>query len=109
MATARQQVVLETLAARQRAAELLKQLEAAQAECEGVLKGDQRQDLMKQVTGKSSIETAICSARRMVEMMDRALEEAQKVVVEEPVEELPRVEVVARIGRGSGARVVGGR
>ncbi len=109
MGTTRQQVVLETLAARQRAAELVKQLEQAQQECNGLLKGDQRQDLVKQVTGKSSIETAMATAKRMVEMLDRALEESQKVVGEDLAPE-PTVHVVARIGvAGVGARVAGGR
>ena len=93
MGTTRQQVVLETLAARQRAAELLKQLEAAQAECDGCLKSDQRQDMMKTVTGKSSIEAAMASAKRMVEMLDRALEDAQKSVEEAE----PEPEVVVRL------------
>ena len=103
--------MLETLAARQRAAELVKQLELAQQECNGLLKGDQRQDLVKQVTGKSSIETAMATAKRMVEMLDRALEESQKVVVEEETVSEPEVRVVVgRIGVGGiGARVAGGR
>ena len=94
MGTTRQQVLLETLAARQRAAELLKQLEQAQQECNGCLRSDQRQDLVKQVTGKSSIETAMASAKRMIEMLDRALEEAGKGGTDGEL----RVEVVARIG-----------
>ena len=112
MGTTRQQVVLETLAARQRAAELLKQLEAAQAECDGCLKSDQRQDMMKTVTGKSSIEAAMASAKRMVEMLDRALEDAQKSVEEaepEPEVVVRPVEVLGRIGPLSVGRVAGGR
>ena len=112
MGTTRQQVVLETLAARQRAAELLKQLEAAQAECDGCLKSDQRQDMMKTVTGKSSIEAAMASAKRMVEMLDRALEDAQKSVEEaepEPEVVVRLVEVLGRIGPVSVGRVAGGR
>ncbi len=108
MGTTRQQVVLETLAARQRAAELVKQLEAVQAECDGCLKSEQRQDMMKQVTGKSSIETAMASAKRMVEMLDRALGEAQKSV-EEPDVVVRPVEVLGRIGSMSVSRVAGGR
>jgi hypothetical protein len=110
MGTTRQQIVLETLAARQRAAELVKQLEQAQQECDGCLKSDQRQDMMKTVTGKSSIETAIASARRMVEMLDRALNEAQKGAEEETVVVVrPVAEVVGRIGPVGIGRVAGGR
>jgi acyl-CoA reductase-like NAD-dependent aldehyde dehydrogenase len=119
-ATTRQNVLLETLAARQRAEELLKTLQQAQLECEGQLKAEQRQDAMKQVTGKSSLETAIASTRRMIEMLDRALEEARASLADddrpEPARpengrpEAPRVEVVARIGHAgiiSPARSVG--
>ncbi len=86
-------MLLETLAARQRAAELLKTLERAQAECEGCLKSDERQDLMKTVTGKSSIESAISQTKRMIEMLDRALGEAGEAGLEGA-----SVEVVGRIG-----------
>jgi len=102
--TTRQHVLLETLAARQRAEELLKQLHQAQAECEGCLKADQRQDAMKQVTGKSSLETAIATTKRMIEMLDRALEEARSAAADEDTLETPRVEVVARIGHLGVAR-----
>src|ERR1043165_7060622 len=77
MGTTRQQVLLETYAARQRAAELLKTLERAAAECDQCLRAEQRQDAIKALTGKSSIEAAICQTRRMVEMLDRALGEAR--------------------------------
>lgn len=119
--TTRQHVLLETLAARQRAEELLKQLQQAQAECEGHLRAEQRQDAMKQVTGKSSLETAIATTRRMIEMLDRALEEARTAALEDAADPAapppsptppsppgPRVEVVARIGHhGTVARSVG--
>lgn len=85
--------MLETLAARQRAAELLKTLERAQAECEGCLRSDERQDMMKAVTGKSSIESAIGQTKRMIEMLDRALGEAG-----EGGQEGAGLEVVGRIG-----------
>jgi len=91
MGTTRQQVLLETYAARQRAAELLKTLERAQAECEGCLKSEQRQDVVKALTGRSSIEQAIAQTRRMVEMLDRALGEARIRSGED-------VPVIARIG-----------
>lgn len=100
MGTTRQQVLLETLAARQRAAELLKHLEQAQQECDGVLKSDQRQDMMKAVTGKSSIEQAMASAKRMVEMLDRALEEAGQANDQEETRVIirPLDDIAGRIG-----------
>jgi hypothetical protein len=100
MATTRQQVLLETLAARQRAAELLKTLEQARCECEQQLRTEQRQDAMKTVTGKSSIESAIAQTKRMVELLDRAMEEARGAGYEGGGG--ADVEVVARIGGASG-------
>ena len=93
-------MLLETLAARQRAAELLKTLERAQAECEGCLRSDERQDMMKAVTGKSSIESAIGQTRRMIEMLDRALGEAG--------EGAAAVEVVGGVGGLGGVGGEGG-
>ena len=105
MGTTRQQVLLETLAARQRAGELLKTLEQAQVECEGCLKNEQRQDLVKSLTGKSSIEQAIGQTKRMMEMLDRALADAGNGGNGDGTED-SRLEVVARIGMGG---VVEGR
>jgi len=98
LGTTRQQVLLETYAARQRAAELLKTLEQARTECEGCLKSENRQDVVKTVTGKSSIESAICQTRRMVEMLDRALAEAGNGSAEREAEVLARVGPLERVG-----------
>ncbi|MBY0263690.1 MAG: hypothetical protein K2Q20_15200 [Phycisphaerales bacterium] len=77
MSMSRQNVLIQTHAARQQAAELLKQLEASLAECQAQLKAEQRIDHVKLVTGKSSLETAIAQTQRMLESLDRALEEAR--------------------------------
>lgn len=104
MGNTRQSVLLETYAARQRAADLLKNLQQAQGECEKHLEADKRQDVMKTLTGCSSIESAIANTKRMIEMMDRVLVEAESMVaVDEtqpaaPATEEFRAEVVARIG-----------
>ncbi|MBY0310959.1 MAG: hypothetical protein K2W85_02705 [Phycisphaerales bacterium] len=105
MGNTRQSVLLETYAARQRAVDLLKNLQQAQGECEKHLEADKRQDVMKTLTGCSSIESAITSTKRMIEMMDRVLVEAESMVaVDEgvppaaPATEEFRAEVVARIG-----------
>lgn len=92
MRTTRQQVLLETHAARQRAADLLKTLQAAQMECEGQLKADQRADVVKVVTGQSSIEAAIVSTRRMIETLDRALEEARNSLCDADQDLLDEIE-----------------
>lgn len=108
MGNTRQSVLLETYAARQRAVDLLKNLQQAQGECEKHLEADKRQDVMKTLTGCSSIESAITSTKRIIEMMDRVLVEAESMVaVDEslpaataaaPAGEEFRAEVVARIG-----------
>lgn len=77
MRTTRQQVLIETHATRQQAVELLKALQHAHAECEAHLKSEQRSDVVKTVTGRSSVENAIASTRRMIESLDRAVEEAR--------------------------------
>lgn len=112
MGSTRQHVLLETLAARQRAAELLKVLQQAQAECEKCLQQDKRQDAMRAVTGSSSIEQAIASTKRMIETLDRALDEARNGMTDDELASVTpvvlakdalrpmgdRSEVVARIG-----------
>lgn len=92
MRTTRQQVLLETHAARQRAAELLKSLQCAQIECENHLKADQRADVVKSVTGRSSIEAAIASTRRMIETLDRALEDARNTLCDADQDLLDEIE-----------------
>jgi hypothetical protein len=106
MRTTRQQVLIETHAARQRAIELLKSLQQAQTECEAHLKADQRADVVKAVTGQSSIEAAIASTRRMIETLDRAVEDARNSLVEPDHDVLDEIEpeelavqVKAKIGQ----------
>lgn len=75
MSSARQQVLLQTLATRQNAEKLLASLLRAQAECDQQLQKEQRSDAMKSVTGASSLDRAIASTRRMIEQLDRSLEQ----------------------------------
>lgn len=109
MGNTRQSVLLETYAARQRAVDLLKALQAAQCDCDKHLEADKRQDVMKTLTGASSIESAIANTKRMIEMLDRVLVEAESMVAVDDsapdatpsapvVTEEFRAEVVARIG-----------
>lgn len=78
MSSARQQVLLQTLATRQNAEKLLASLLRAQAECDQQLQKEQRSDAMKSVTGASSLDRAIASTRRMIEQLDRSLEQMAK-------------------------------
>jgi hypothetical protein len=74
-ATPNEQVLAEMTAARARAEAVLRGLIEAQGECERQLKQENRRDAMKVVTGRSSLENAIASTRRMIESFDRQIQE----------------------------------
>jgi hypothetical protein len=74
----RQRFLDETIAAKKKAAELLKGLVAAAAVSDEQLRQASRKDPMKVVTGRSAMENAVASTRRMIESLDRAVEEARK-------------------------------
>jgi hypothetical protein len=74
-ATTSNRVLAEVSAARQRAEAVLRGLIEAQNECEKQLSRENRRDAMKLVTGKSSLENAIASTRRMIESFDRQIQE----------------------------------
>lgn len=119
MGSSRQQLLLETLAARQRAVELLKSLEQAAADCEAQLKAEDRIDRIKVVTGRSSLEEAITSTQRMIDMLDRAMSESQQAgaaaapaptptPLQDPaVDAQAYIQVVARIGPKAPAGPIG--
>lgn len=91
MTLSRQHVLLETESARQRAVELLKQLQAAHIECEAQLKAEQRPDNLKNITGKSSLEEAIQNTQRMIELIDRAMQEAREMEIGDQIPVQTRV------------------
>ncbi len=78
MLTAEQRLVLETNARRDRAEAVLQSLLNAKAECEKQLARFRRPDMMKSVTGKSALDSAIASTQRMVESLNRTLSEARR-------------------------------
>src|ERR1041384_3848060 len=88
MASVRQQVLIETHSTRVRAGELLKALQAAQAEAEQHMARAERPDVMKAVTGRSAMDNAIASTKRMIEALDRAVEEARKCLSDEDMDVL---------------------
>jgi len=116
----RQQVLIETHATRQQAEDFLRTLEETRRLVEAQLAGEKRQDVVKVVTGRSSIDAAIATTKRMIESLDRALAEARNGLRDEELESeetttsadepLPTVEVVAgRIGPAQTARLAAGR
>lgn len=78
MASTPNQVLLDTLAMRQNAERILDSLLRARAECDQCLQREQRADPMRSVTGSSSLDRAIVSTRRMIDTLNRAIEEAAR-------------------------------
>ena len=78
----RQQLLIETHATRQQAAELLRTLEETRKQMEQQLTDEKREDVVKLVTGRSSIDAAITATRRMIETLDRAISEARSAFFE---------------------------
>lgn len=75
----RQQLLIETHTLRQQAAQLAAALEQSQRDLDAHLAAEQRQDFMKAVAGRSALERALADTRRMLETLDRALEEARSL------------------------------
>jgi hypothetical protein len=71
-------LLAEVTATRQRAEVVLKGLIEAQTECEKQLTQENRRDAMKLVTGRSSLENAITTTRRMIESFDRQIQELSR-------------------------------
>lgn len=78
MLTKRQQIVLETNALRDKAEALLKGLIDAKSVTERELARLNRNDPIRLVTGRSSIEDGIESTRRMIEQLNRSLAQARR-------------------------------
>jgi uncharacterized alpha-E superfamily protein len=76
-------VLRESVDARRRAEELLKGLLAAKSQTEAYLNQIGRQDPVKQLTGKSAIDNAIASTRRMIDTLDRAVEQVRRELSED--------------------------
>ena len=73
----------ETFRMRQKAEKLLSGLLEAQAEAEKQIAGQKKLDPIKVVTGRSAMENAIASTRRMIVALDQALEIATTAAAEE--------------------------
>jgi hypothetical protein len=68
----------DTIRLRERAVAVLKSLQDAKRRCDKQLTKTNRTDAMTQVTGKSSLDEAIASAKRTIEVLDRAAVDAMK-------------------------------
>lgn len=81
--TERQRILIETAQARDKAETLLHGLIEARASSETRLAQLNQRDIMKKVTGSSSIDNAIDSTRRMIESLNRTLESFRREIADE--------------------------
>ncbi|MEO0513455.1 MAG: hypothetical protein AAF108_11260 [Planctomycetota bacterium] len=75
--------VSQTVAARARAQKLLDELIDARAASESRLADLNRTDILKRVTGRSAMDTAIESTRRMIETFGRVEDELRGALTDE--------------------------
>ncbi len=80
----RERLLNETIAARNKAAALLRALQEAKEQAES-LAPSPKGDLYKRVTGSSSLENAIAEARRTVEAYERLISDLEKPAAPEVV------------------------
>ena len=76
--TEKQRILLETNAAREKAEALLHGLMDAKRQTETQLASLKRADAYKTVTGRSAIDNAIVSTKRLVESLNRAVAQARR-------------------------------
>jgi hypothetical protein len=73
--TEQERLIKDTVEVRTRAEELLRSLQAAKAESELHLAQSGQRDHLRALTGKSSLDNAIASTKRMIETLTRHLEQ----------------------------------
>lgn len=83
--TERQRILLQSTLARDTAETLLQRLLAAKAESEKRLSELRQVDVLKKVTGRSSMDNAIASTQRMIDTLNRSIVEMGRELPEEDV------------------------
>ena len=81
----KQRLVVETLAAKDRAETILQRLLEAKSQTEQEMSTLRRTDAFKAVTGRSALDNAIAATRRMIDSLNHAIDQAQMAPVD-PVE-----------------------
>lgn len=79
----RQRILRETTLVREKAQALLQGLIEAKSSSEKHLDEIRQLDPLKRLTGQSSMDNAISSTRRMIESLDRALEQLRTDLTDE--------------------------
>lgn len=83
MVTDRQRILLETSEAREKAETLLRGLLEARTSSEERLAQLRQPDMLKSVTGASSMDNAIKSTQRIIAALDRTLDEFRRELSDE--------------------------
>ena len=81
--TSQSRIVHEWTVARNDAEALLQSLLRAKDESERRMRELKQSDAMKQVTGRSSLDNAIDSTRRMIDTLSRNIDEAKRTLSDE--------------------------
>ena len=89
---AKQRMIAETVKRRDDAVRLLKSLLDAKSVSERNLAEINQPDLIKQVTGRSSMDNAIASTRRLIDSFNRVLDDLRRNLSEEDLAVLGRLE-----------------
>ena len=92
MDNAKQRMIEETTKRRDDAVALLKSLLDAKSISERNLEAIQQPDLIKQVTGRSSMDNAIASTRRLIDSFNRVLDDLRRNLSEEDLRLIGRLE-----------------
>lgn len=95
--TAKQRMLVETTARRDEAEALLRSLLDAKHASERNLAQLGQPDLVKQVTGRSSLDNAIASSQRLVESFNRVLSNLRDNLDEADLELLEEIEADATL------------
>ena len=88
----KQRMITETIQRRDDAVALLKSLLDAKSVSEKNLALLQQPDLVKQVTGRSSMDNAIASTRRLIDSFNRVLDDLRRNLSEEDIELIGSIE-----------------
>ncbi len=90
--TAKQRMIQEATQHRDEALTLLRSLIDAKSISEQNLIQIHQPDLVKQVTGKSSMDTAIASTRRLIDSFNRILDDLRRNLTEEDLQLIGSIE-----------------
>lgn len=90
--TAKQRMIQETTQRRDEALTLLRSLQDAKSISERNLAEIHQPDLVKQVTGKSSMDNAIASTRRLIDSFNRILDDLRRNLSDEDLRLIGAIE-----------------